>query len=1061
MLVSGNLGGTNGLITSGSGTLTLTGSDDFGDGSVDTENGTLAIQSGGSVFDLTSYIGNNAGSSGLVTVTGSNSTWTGDGDFYVGNSGTGTLLITSGGTVYNDNAVSNIGATIGENAGSSGMVTVTGSNSAWIDYGDLYVGDSGSGTLLITSGGTVYNFYNNFGATIGENAGSSGLVTVTGTNSTWIDYGGLYVGDSGSGTLLITSGGRVHNTGFGATIGENAGSSGLVTVTGTSSSWADYGDLYVGDSGSGTLLIENGGTVYNFVTDFGATILGATIGENAGSSGLVSVTNSAWIDFGDLFVGDSGSGTLVISNGGYVSNSVYNIGGVIGNGAGSSGMVTVTGSNSTWIAYGDLFVGDSGSGTLVISNGGYVSNGVYFNLIGGVIGNAAGSSGLVRVSGSGSAWIDDGDLYAGNSGAGKLVITRGGFVLDYNGYVGFNPGSSGMVTVSGTGSTWTNFGDVYVGGNTTGAGGAGTLSITNGGLVDAYQTTVWTSGTLAFGENSTLESPLSVNGGTVTLVDGQVQTVTLTNQVTIGAGSKLNFDVGNGSDQIALSEAGLLTVTGPVTVNLTGISGQVTAGTDVIIGADTSGYLSLGNIYNSGNFTYSLLYTPLSEDVIVAPATALTTAYWKGGVSNVWSILAGGTATNWTTDQAGTNDPHLTPSATTDVIFSANTPANQGNTVLGTDMTIKSLTVSDTNALVISGSDPNSMRGTDTLTISGSTGATGVTVSAGAGLVTIGANLYLTGSSQTVAVSNPAGLLVSGSLGGTGGLIKSGTGTLVLTGDDAFAGATTIIGGMVIVSGSLTRTMSATVAAGAAQEVDGMLNLSATSTVSGALSGAGSVGAVTVKGGGYLSPGLRSPVSQALENALQISAEDGSLGQGPADSSDQEADSTALATGTLTASGNVTFNEGSNFSIRLGVASTEDNDQLSIVNGGTVALNGANLQLTLGSFMQDAAIGAMYVIISGGAADTGARFDNTFEQGSSITEPGGYSFDILYAANADGRDIGSGSDVVLELIAVPEPGTWAMIAWGLTMLIAMRKVRGRRCGAPAEFNPRGRPPVRN
>jgi len=306
--------------------------------------------------------------------------------------------------------------------------------------------------------------------------------------------------------------------------------------------------------------------------------------------------------------------------------------------------------------------------------------------------------------------------------------------------------------------------------------------------------------------------------------------------------------------------------------------------------AAAPGNASLGNVYNSGNFNYSLLSTATSEEVVVAAAaSSLTTAYWKGGQNNLWSILVGGTATNWTTDPAGTNDPHLTPSATTDVNFSASTPANEGNTVLGTDMTIKSLTVSDTNAVMISGSDPNPWMGTDTLTISGTTGTTGISVNSGAGLVAIGANLYLSGSSQTVTVNNAAGLVVSGSLGSSNGLIKSGTGTLTLTGIGNFSGATTINGGSVIVTDSLSATVSASVAGGAGLEVDGMLNLSATNTSAVHFSGTGSVGAVTVNSGGAIFPGLSTG---------------------------------STAAGTLTANGNVMLTDSTSiFSIRLAVVS--------------------------------------------------------------------------------------------------------------------------------------------
>src|SRR5262249_58349625 len=74
---------------------------------------------------------------------------------------------------------------------------------------------------------------------------------------------------------------------------------------------------------------------------------------------------------GNLPVGDSGTGTLTIQNGGAVSNQL----GFIGLSSGSSGTVTVTGAGSSWTNAGTLFVGNSGTGTLTIQNGGVVTVG--------------------------------------------------------------------------------------------------------------------------------------------------------------------------------------------------------------------------------------------------------------------------------------------------------------------------------------------------------------------------------------------------------------------------------------------------------------------------------------------------------------------------------------------------------------------------------------------------------------------------------------------------------------------------------------------------------------
>ena len=1054
--IDSEIDSTVGLLVTGAATLTLTGIDNFGAAPVDVEFGTLAIQGAGTVSNNNGYIGNNAGSNGAVTVSGNGATWTINSDLYVGNSGTGTLLISAGGSVSNSdinigatigesagsagevtvtgagsswtntgdlfvgdsgsgtlvisaggfvtNGDINIGATIGNNSGANGTVTVTGTGSSWTDGGDLFVGNSGTGTLFISAGGSVSNSQNNIGASIGQNAGSNGMVTVTGTGSMWTDNGDLFVGDSGTGTLLISAGGSVSNNdiSIGATIGQNAGAAGTVTVTGTGSSWTNAGDLFVGDSGTGTLIISAGGIVTDNQNFIGATIgnntkaagtvtvtgsgsswtdngdlyvgdygtgtllisaggtvasfasnIGATIGENAGATGTVTVTGtgsswtgngnlivgdygagtllistsgsvnasgiamignyagasgtvtvtgigSTWIDSGDLYVGDSGTGTLLVSAGGAVTNNENNIGATIGESAGSTGTVTVTGTGSSWTDNGDLFVGDYGTGTMVISAGGSVTD--TENNVGAAIGQIAGSTGTVKVTGSGSTWTNNGDIVVGNSGTGTLLISAGGYVSNNNGSIGLS-GGTGIVTVTGSNSTWFNSANISIGGTVPGEG-AGLLSITNGGqVVGQGQTTVWTTGTLAFGENATLNSPLYVTGGKVTLVDGQVQSVTLSNYTEIDAGSSLDFDVGNGSDQIAFSTPGLLNVTGSATVNLYGISGLVTSGTDVLLGDNPSGLLSLGAVYSMGNFKYSLLSTATSEEVIVTAATPLTVAYWKGQNNNIWSVLLGSVAdTNWTTTSLGNVDSHLTPSASTNVYFSAAGPANEGDTVLGVNMTIKSLTVSDTNPVVISGSNPNPFLAPSTLTIAGTSGTTGLTINSGAGLVTLGANVNLTGSSQNVVVENLAGLLVTGSVAGNFGLYVGGsssgatgasllqianggaisaaqstvwnTGTLAFAGSGALSGSLTVNGGTVtLVDGELqtvTLTGLTTIAAGSNLDFEvgnGSDRIAFSGTGSLSVTGTGTV---TLYGTSGITPGTDVLIAAATSGKLSL-----------------------------------------------------------------------------------------------------------------------------------------------------------------------------------------------
>jgi T5SS/PEP-CTERM-associated repeat protein len=84
-----------------------------------------------------------------------------------------------------------------------------------------------------------------------------------------------------------------------------------------------------------------------------------------------------------------------------------------------------------------------------------------------------------------------GDLSVGTgSGAGSMAITNGATVTNQNGFVGNGAGSSGAVTVSGNGSSWLNLGNLSVGIN----GGSGLVVVNNGGTVTAQVLTIGTLG---------------------------------------------------------------------------------------------------------------------------------------------------------------------------------------------------------------------------------------------------------------------------------------------------------------------------------------------------------------------------------------------------------------------------------------------------------------------------------------------------------------------------------------------------------------------------------------
>ncbi|MCG7506799.1 autotransporter domain-containing protein [Mesorhizobium retamae] len=447
-------------VTGAGSTWTLAATDELEIGA--SGNGSLFVVDGGKVSGgFLGRIAKHAGSTGTVLVSGTGSLW--DTDLIaVGDEGTGTMSIWNGGTVNSEFA------SIGDSGAGEGLVTVRGATSTWTNIGtgiSLYVGYEADGAMVIADGGTIISGGD---AVIGNAAGATGKALVSGAGSRWtlaaIDE--LEIGTSGSGSLIVADGGKVEG-GFLGRIARNAGSVGSVLVSGAGSLW-DMDVIAVGDEGTGTMTVEDGGKVNSKF---------ASIGDSGAGEGLVTVrgAGSIWtnVDAGiSLYVGYEANGTLAVGDGGALVTG-GNV--VIGNAASAVGKVSVIGTGSTWMmaAVDDLDIGTSGTGSLVVGDGGKVAGGSI-----GRIARNAGSTGSLLVSGSGSLW--DMDLIAiGDEGTGAMIVENGGTVVSEFASIGDSGRGKGLAIVRGAGSTWSNSdetGPIYVGYEAD-----GTLMLADGG----------------------------------------------------------------------------------------------------------------------------------------------------------------------------------------------------------------------------------------------------------------------------------------------------------------------------------------------------------------------------------------------------------------------------------------------------------------------------------------------------------------------------------------------------------------------------------------------------
>jgi T5SS/PEP-CTERM-associated repeat protein len=483
----------------------------------------------------------------------------------VGYHSNATLDILAGGQVISEDE-----ANVAYDAGTSGIVNVDGVGSEWQVGSDLIVGLNGIGTLNITNGGRASSPR----GVVGSESGSVGEVTVDGTGSKWTttNASGLSIGYLGTGTLTIQNSGTVE-------------AGGNLSINNLSAVNLGSGLLKVGSISGGTNLNWTGGTLQLtasvFTVDAGGT-LGDVVAVGAGKVLQAD---------GGLYVGNAGNGTLDIVDGGQVAGQAPSY---VGNSSGSTGQVTVDGMGSVFNWGVLLHVGHAGIGTVQITNGGLASGGGDL-----VIGELSGSLGTVSVDGANSRLTTSNMYVGGMAGDGELQITDGAIVesiADTQVAVGF--GGMGTVTIDGTNSRWDVPGVLYVG-KLTGQG-EGTIYVTNGGWLNSQFT--------GFG------------------ILGR-ETGTTGNVIIQGAGSKWTATGGIGYVRVGDAGAGSLTVEDGGTVETAnvyiGLLGELRGNGNVIADMENQGLVSPGSSAGALNIDGDYIQTADGELLIeLASATS-------------------------------------------------------------------------------------------------------------------------------------------------------------------------------------------------------------------------------------------------------------------------------------------------------------------------------------------------------------------------------------------------------------------------------------------------------
>jgi fibronectin-binding autotransporter adhesin len=438
-------------------------------------------------------------------------------------------------------------------------------------------------------------------SSLAHDPSSTGLVTVTGGNWDW-DAGQLFVGEWGSGTLNIENGGTV--SGVIAHVGMFANSTGVVRISGADSSWGG-GSTTVGLSGTGTVIVEHGGT---------CTPTGISLGNSAAGTGTFIVRGSgSTCSSGGVVMGYNGIGTLLIEDGGSLDSSGVSMGGWDDQGFGTAS-ATVSGDRSAWRVnpFDDdlpaFTVGRASAATVSILDGGLIS------VVGrSYLGYRPGATGAVSVSGAESTWTNSDDLFVGREGAGELTIEARGSVSNATGWIGDLAGSTGAVVVRGGGATWTNEGDLFVGdagsGELTVEAGAsvysegawiGTSPGSNGAVSVTDNRSQWRAvGQFIVGYRSHGELAIA-SGASVDVQGDSFIGFTLNNDsraTVTGTGSRWtnsgSLTVGHsGEGTLSVQRGGLVSAEGGMTV---GLSGRVTGDGTIVADVVNSGAIAPGN----------------------------------------------------------------------------------------------------------------------------------------------------------------------------------------------------------------------------------------------------------------------------------------------------------------------------------------------------------------------------------------------------------------------------------------------------------------------------------
>ena len=235
-----------------------------------------------------------------------------------------------------------------------------------------------------------------------------------------------------------------------------------------------------------------------------------------------------------------------------------------------------------------------------------------------------------------------------------------------------------------------------------------------------------------------------------------------------------------------------------------------------------------------------------------------------------------------------------------------------------------------------------------------------------------GTNGFVVGAGSTLNVTSKIA-----DYGPAQNLSKTGSGTLTLSGASTYTGATAVTEGKLVVNGNISTSVLTTVSSGAT------------------LGGSGSVGALTVNSGAFVTPGI-SP-------------------------------------GILTVNGDYT--QAGQYTAEIaGTTAGSQYDQIGVT--GAVDISGGSL-VTLFSGAGYSMGNLLYILLNDGTDAITGNYSG-FSQGDVVASYGGFDWQISYFADSTGNTFTGGNDIAL--MAIPEPNAAALVGgFGLIALFRRRR----------------------